>query len=107
MKTISIKSPSNGGDRAPNRHLFQHQMKLLVLGMGYNSMNCWPRGPKQHRVAICCFLQTAGKASLLEIMPTQLSRHRHIKLVSTESLRPYGLVFFMEEGTLHTTQGEK
>ena len=41
-----MKSPNNEGEAKMN--ISCHQMKLLVLGLGYICLSCWPKEtPKQ------------------------------------------------------------
>lgn len=68
-------------------------MKLLVLGIGYISLNCWPKRSNRnsqttHAVVrtIGCSPQTYDKAPLLKITHTQLTEHGEVELVPTQSL---------------------
>lgn len=72
-----MKSPNNGGDRVLTGHLLL--TKLLVLGLGYIQLICWPkRSPNNPS---CCqhnrlFSMTDSKAPLLKnTAPTQLIEH--------------------------------
>lgn len=57
-------------------------------------------------MTIGCCLQTNHKAPLLKTTPIQLSERGEVELVITQSLYPYNLASFVQEGTLHATKGK-
>jgi hypothetical protein len=61
--------------------------------------------PKQPKL-IGCSSQTDSKAPLLKTIPTQLTEHREVRLVPTQSLHYYILESWVQEDTLHATKGE-
>lgn len=71
---ILMKAPNNEGDRVPTGHLLSPD-KLLVLGLDYFQMNCWPKdshGYLQTRRAVAerigCSLQTNSNAPLVNTL---------------------------------------
>lgn len=54
--------------------------------------------------AIGCSPQTKGEVLWLSATPPQLTEHREVKLVPTQSLPPFRLMFSIQEGALHATK---
>lgn len=104
---------NNDGGKRAQQDIPQQQIKLPILGFGYNKLNCWLKGShKNHQTTqavlktVVYSSQTGDKALLLK-PPTQPIGWGEVELVPRQSLHPCMLASLVQEGTLHTTNGER